>query len=342
MPLGCSAKGKVVMPVIRNSARAFIAALIVLVIFHGIMSVLGLGVFLANKIEPPSPDRAFQIFVTRVAVDAALLAIGHWLLRSFGLATRMAYGLMGGAAAVVGYALALSQDLNIAPPLDGSLLTAAVLPTIVGMISATLYAQFAGREMLRSRHSDTASPDAAHPPAIPANFDGPVQVRTSMAATAIASIVPATMAALITLPFVTFFLTQSGNSQDPAWANQITGMALPAYFFMVTLLATALPSAILVGITHATARAFRRTRGMDYTVIGAIVGLITCVALATLAPTPLLALVVVAAAIMGAAYRRFAGLEPLPLPEAVLATDPATLVGEHDAARRTRAVIMNG
>jgi len=92
------------MPVIRNSARAFIAALIVLVIFHTIMSVLGLGVFLANKIEPPSPDRAFQIFVARVTVDAALLAAGHWLLRSFGLATRMAYGLMGGTAAAVGAA----------------------------------------------------------------------------------------------------------------------------------------------------------------------------------------------------------------------------------------------
>jgi hypothetical protein len=81
---------------------------------------------------------------------------------------------------------------------------------------------------------------------------------------------------------------------------------------------------------------------MDYAVIGAIVGLVTSVALSMLAPAPLLALVVVAAALMGAANRRFAGLEPLPLPEVVLATDPAALVGEHDPARQTRAVIMNG
>jgi hypothetical protein len=39
---------------------------------------------------------------------------------------------------------------------------------------------------------------------------------------------------------------------------------------------------------------------------------------------------------------QFAGREPLALPEAVLATDRATLVGEHDPARRTRAVIMKG
>ena len=48
----------------------------------------------------------------RVGVDAALLFAGHWLLRSFGLASRLAYGLMGGAAAAVGYAFALSQNLN--------------------------------------------------------------------------------------------------------------------------------------------------------------------------------------------------------------------------------------
>jgi hypothetical protein len=331
------------MPVIRNSARAFIAALIVLVIFHGIMSVLGLGVFLANQIEPPSPDRAFRIFVTRVAVDAALLAAGHWLLRSFRLASRMVYGLMGGTAAAVGYAVALSQNLNITPPLDGTRLTASVLPILVGMISATLYAQFAGREM-RVRRGTSANPDAAPAPAIPASFDGPVQVRTSMAATTIASMVPAAMVALITIPFVTFVMTQweTGGSQNPAWANQISRMTLPAYFFMLTLFATAIPSAVIVSVTHAAARAFRRTGGMDYAVIGAAVGLIASIALLIWVPAPLLSLVVVAAAIMGAAYRRFAGLEPLPLPEAVLATDPAALVGEHDPARQTRAVIMNG
>ena len=136
------------MPVIRNSARAFAAAVVLLIAFHGVMTVLGLGTFLARNMEPPSPDRAFQMFAVRVGVDAALLFAGHWLLRSFGLATRLAYGLMGGAAAAVGYAFALSQGLNILPALDGTRLTASVLPMLVGMIVATMYAQFAGREMV--------------------------------------------------------------------------------------------------------------------------------------------------------------------------------------------------
>lgn len=332
------------MPVIRNSTRAFIAAVVLLVGFHGVMSVLGLGTFLARNIEPPSPDRAFQIFALRVGIDAALLFAGHWLLRSFGLATRLAYGLMGGAAAAVGYAFALSQNLNLLPPLDGTRLTAAVLPVLVGMIAATMYAQFAGREMVRAGNGSASNPDPGPAPAAPAHFDGPVQVRTSIAATAIASVVPAAIVALVTIPFVTFFLTKwdTGGSQNPAWANQISQMAMPAYFFIATLFATAIPAAIVVGITHAAARVIRRTGGLDYAVVGAVVGALGAATLLMFYPPILFPVAIIAGALMGAIYRRFAGLEPLALPEAVLATDRATLVGEHDPARRTRAVIMNG
>ncbi len=331
------------MPVIRNSARAFISALLFLVAFHGVMSVLGLGTILAKNVEPPSPDRAFQIFAVRVGIDAALLFAGHWLLRSFGLATRLAYGLMGGAAAAVGYAFALSQDLNLLPPLDGTRLTASVLPILVGTIAATMYAQFAGREMVPARNGDATTPDSAPASAVPAIFDGPVQVRTSMVATAIASMVPAAMVALVVIPFVTFVFTrwETGASQNPVWANQISQMTLPAYFFMLTLFATAIPAAIIIGITHAAARVTRRTGGIDYAIIGAVIGAVASAALLMFIPAGLFPVGIIAGAIMGAIYRRFAGLEPLALPEAVLATDRATLVGEHDSARRTRAVIMN-
>ena len=43
-------------------------------------------------------------------------------------------------------------------------------------------------------------------------------------------------------------------------------------------------------------------------------------------------------ALMGAVYRRFAGLAPLALPEPVLVDDPATLLG---ADRCQHAVITN-
>jgi hypothetical protein len=332
------------MPVIRNSARAFIAALLLIGAFHGVMSVLGLGTVLARNAEPPSPDRALQIYAMRVGIDAVLLFAGHWLLRSYGLASRLAYGLMGGAAAAVGYAFALSQNISLLAPLEGTRLSASVLPILVGMIAATMYHQFAGRELPPSKTANAADAGAATAAESRTSFDGPVQVRTSLAATAIASAVPAAMVALAIIPFVTFFLTQwdTGTSQNPAWANQISRMTMPAYFFMLTLFATAIPAAIAVGVTHALARAIGRNGGIDYAIIGAIVGAVAFTALLVFLPAFFFPVGIMIGALIGGIYRRFAGLEPLASPEAVLAMDRATLVGEHDPARRTRAVIMNG
>ena len=46
-------------------------------------------------------------------------------------------------------------------------------------------------------------------------------------------------------------------------------------------------------------------------------------------------------AIMGALYRSFSGLEPVPLPEAIIATDPNALVGADDPARHQHKVILS-
>lgn len=332
------------MPVIRNSSRAFIAALLVLVAFHGVMSALGLGVFLADKIEPPSPDRALKLFIMRVGVDVALLAGGHWLLRSRGIATRTAYALMGGAATAIGYEVALLNDLNLMPPLAGTHLSAAVMPTLVGIIAATLYAQFAGREMVKAAPGKAADDAAPSTPKPPLTFDGPVQVRTSVVATLIASSIPAAIAALLVAPFAGLLMHKfpAGAFQNMLWADQISRMLLPAYFFMFALFATIIPSAIAIGIIHAIARAIPRTGAVAYAAIGAGVAAFALAALLEWM-TPLLFLpFVIVGALMGAVYRGFAGLEPKALPEPVLASDPATLVGEDDPARRTRAVILNG
>ena len=57
--------------------------------------------------------------------------------------------------------------------------------------------------------------------------------------------------------------------------------------------------------------------------------------------SPLMMAAVGCGAIMGALYRRFAGLEPVPLPEAVIATDPNALVGADDPARHQHRVILS-
>lgn len=333
------------MAVVRNSTRAFMAVLVLLALFHGVMVVLGLGTFLADQVEPPSPDRAFQIFILRVGADALCFASGHWLLRSFGIGTRAAYGLMGGAAAAIGYTIALANNLMIMPPLDGTRLTASLLPILVGMIAAAMYAKLAGREMRAAPSGTASSTDAAAPARAPLTFDGPIQVRTSMAAIAFASAVPAAIIALVTIPFVTSILSYF-DAETPRsfnWGKQLNEMALPAYFFMVALFATSIPSAIVIATTHAIARSTRRVRGINYGCIGAAVA-----ASGALLISPFMSLwltlpiAITAGVLMGLIYRWFAGIEPLSLPEVVLATDSATLVGADDPSRRTRAVIMNG
>jgi hypothetical protein len=333
-----------VVPVVRNSIRAFAAVLVLVAAFHGVMAVLGLGAFLAAKLEPPTPDQAFLTFLMRVAVDALALATGHYLMRTQGWGTRMLYGLMGGGAMALSYAFSLWGSLNIMPPLDGTRLSASALPILVGMVAGTLYAQLAGRETVPGRAEGTAETREPAASTSPVTFDGPVQVRTSLAATAIASVVPAAIVALMIAPFAALFLTKWDTSafQNPVWANQISRMILPAYFFMLTLFATAIPAAIVVGVTHTVARLARRTRGMDYAMLGAAVMTVACLAFLIYVPLMYFSPLVIAGALMGAVYRRFAGLEPLALPEAVLATDPATLVAKDDPARRTRAVILNG
>lgn len=332
------------MSVVRNSLRTFLSVLVLLCAFHGVMFVLGLAVFLAHNQTPPTPDVVFKIYMMRVGVDAGLLVLGHYLLRTSRAATRIAYGAMGAAATGVGYAFALSRGLMISPVPEGSYLTAAILPMIVGMIAATIYAQFAGRDAIEARGSDRVEAPS-HRDAQRVTFDGPVQVRTSFIAIVIASFIPAAIAGLVFFPFVTLMYGHiwEGHFLAYDWSQRVSEMALPVYLVMVVLIITALPAAIVVRITHAVARAVNRLNGLDYALIGAIVsGIGAALLLVVVQAYALIPYAVISGAIMGAVYRKFAGLEPLALPEAVLATDRAALVGQDDAARRTRAVIMDG
>ncbi len=81
--------------------------------------------------------------------------------------------------------------------------------------------------------------------------------------------------------FVSFLFShwKTDGSHDAELTKQITTMALPAYFFVLTLFATALPAAIVVAVTHAAARVARRSSRVDYAIIGAAVGIVASMAL---------------------------------------------------------------
>lgn len=330
------------MYIVKNSPRALLVALIPLGIVHAVLVTMALLGAKANGAEVAAPDQILVFYVTRLAIDGGLLFAGHWLMRQQAISSRVAYALMGGVMAAVGYAFALRNSVQLSAPQGGAVLSIGLLPTIAGMLSGFLYGQFAGL---------TLAPGASLPSrenvSAPLGFDGPVRVRTSVAGIAIAATMPAVLTtvfsvmAVALLPGYFKYLTGGPGPVLPL----VIAAAIPAQLFLTFIVATIVPSAIFVLCLHHIARALRRDRALEYAGIGAAMALVCGFLLGPLAPLAALSHLLIPAmacgAIMGALYRRFAGLEPLPLPEAVIASDPEALVGSDHPARRQHSVILS-
>jgi hypothetical protein len=329
------------MYVINNSPRALLVALIPLGIAHAVMLAMALLGVKAVEAELPAPDQVLMFYLTRLAIDGSLLFAGHWMLRRRAISSRMAYALMGGTMAAIGYAIAVRNSLELISPASGTLLTVGALPVVAGMLSGFLYGQFAGQ-----------SPAADFPAhsyeglVTSLAFDGPIRVRTSIAGILIAATMPAVLTTSLSVLVVTLlptYFTYLTGGPGPQ-LGPVIAAAIPAQLFLAILVATIFPSAILVLCSHHIARALGLHRPFEYAALGGGLALIcgyllAPLALHTSAPTFLM-LAAVYGAVMGALYRRFAGLEPVPLPEVVITNDPRTLVGADHPARQQHGVIL--
>lgn len=330
------------MYVVNNSPRALLVALIPLGVAHGVLLAMALLGTMAVEAEPPAPDQVLTFYLTRLAIDGGLLFAGHLMLRQRAVSGRVAYALMGGAMAAVGYAIAIRNSVELFPPGGGTVLTVGMLPVIAGMLSGFLYGQFAGLEPAAKfpAHSYEGLLTSFA-------FDGPIRVRTSVAGIVIAAMMPTVLTTVLSvavvglLPTYFHYLT---SGPGPV-LGPVIAAAIPAQLFLTILIATIIPSAIFVLCLHHVARAIRRHRAFEYAAIGGVMALICGYLLAPLTPFTSLSYLLIPAAgygaIMGALYRRFAGLEPLPLPEAVIANDPNALVGADHPARRQHGVILS-
>ena len=350
------------MFIVKTSFRAFLFALMPLFFVHGVLLAMAL---LGSQTNPPSmalppPDKAFGMLMLRVGIDAAGLMLGHFICRGFGVGSRAAYALIGAVAAAGGYAISIQQGLVPPSPYEGVTVTAGILPTLTGMVAGFLYGQFAGRENLVPVNTEAAGTHAASviavaKPAPPTVFDGPVQVRTSIAAMFFASFFPAFLTAVLffmmTYGFVSGVQDGPGEPMRFVWSRQIMALALPAQMFLMTAMTTMIPGAIFLAIAHAIARGLRRTSGLAYAGVGALVGAAFGIVLIPFGGLPsfpftgvgfLILPLAAIGAIMMAVYRRFAGMEPQPLPEPVIATDLEALVPEDHPSRRVHAVVLNG
>ena len=326
------------MYVVKNSARALMTALIPLAAVHAVLFAMLLLRTQTTQalLALPPPDKVLILYVVQLAMDAALLFSGHLLLRERAVSSRVAYALMGGAMAASSYAIALHNGLLLSSPASGTQITAGLLPTFAGMMAGFLYCQFAGLAP-----ADVWPKFSTEALITSCRFDGPVRVRTSIAATAIAAVIPAIMTTLLTLAVFSALLpTDLGSAAGPT----IFVAALPAQTFLITLTVTIFPAAIFVVCTHHVARALHRKSGLDYAALGGLQAALCSMAIVPF--TPFTSVIfplggpVMCGAIMGALYRRFAGIEPVPLPEPVIVTDENTLVPADHSSRQGHGVMF--
>ena len=330
------------MYVVKNSERALFVALIPLAVVHAVLLAMAL---LATQAIPyratmPPPDKILLHFAGRLALDGVLLFGGHLALRQFNICSRAAYALIGGVMAATSYLLAMRNGLLMFSVPAGSEITAGLLPTTAGTVAGFLYGQFAGLVAVAAA-PQVAAPATAEPASAPRVFDGPVRVRTSVGAIAIAATAPAALSAVLVFMLVVVFGGMAGMDGPGA----IFTAAIPAQIFLTALIGTSVPSAILMLAAHHIARSLNRGKGGEYAAIGSLVAGGCVVLLTPLMPIDtmllFLAIAVVNGAIMGALYRRFAGIEPVPLPEVVIATDPQALVGADHPSRHQHGVILS-
>jgi hypothetical protein len=325
------------MYAVKSSSRALFVALIPLALVEaGLLVMALLGTQATPQTDMPAPDHILVFYAGRLAMDGALLFAGHWMLRQRAISSRMAYSLMGGVMAAASYAIAIRNSVQLFPPGGGTVLTIGLLPTIAGMITGFLYGQFAGvapagRWPKLSYEGLTTS----------LSFDGPIRVRTSVAAIAIAATMPAALTSILSFSAMSLII--------PAYLTTTPGpliaAAIPAQLFLTMLVVTIVPSAIFVLCLHHIARALHRDRAFEYAAIGSLMAVICVILIAPLIPVSSFFVLPVSAAgygaIMGVLYRRFAGIEPVPLPEAVIAADPNALVGADHPSRRQHSVILS-
>jgi hypothetical protein len=329
------------MYVVKNSARALLTAAIPFAAVHAVSFAM---LLLRTQSTPvllalPSPDKVLVLYIVRLTIDTTLLFAGHLMLRSRAVSGRLAYALMGGAMAAASYAIVLHNGLLLAAPDAGTAITAGLLPTLAGMMAGFLYCQFAGLAPI-----DVWPKFSVEALNASRTFDGPTRVRTSIAATTIAAVIPAIMTTLLTLAVFSALLpTNLGGAVGPT----IFVAALPAQTFLISLTVTIVPAAIFVVCTHHIARALRRKSGLDYAALGGLLAALCSLVIVPFTPfTPFasdifpLVSAIMCGAIMGALYRRFAGIEPVPLPEPVIVTDENALVPADHPSRREHSLMF--
>ena len=296
-------------------------------------------------------DRLLLSCLTGGIVFGLLFCLGHLAARRAKLGWRPLYSLIGSVSLVLAYASQMRPvDLRAIAD-QGLIVYFFVLPALVGAAAGFIYAFKAGWEV--GDDDPKALADAVDgAPSGPSvsemkvrdteYFDGPLRTRTSfllmILSAALATALVTGARALFVFAFEASHLADQSNVsvlEHTARLSLFSGLEM-AMLILVGIIPISL--SILAG--HYIARAFKTHAHWAYFLIG--LGAPLLIALLSFGFLLVFGLMICLPTAIGMAlYRSFAGLEPVPVREDILVSDPRALVPEGHARRRFGRVIRS-
>ena len=330
------------MPLVRTDRPALLVGAVVMALFT--LEVVRTGLVMTARTSG-SLDAWVLMALATGALYALLFLVGHDRIRARGMRSRGVYAAVGAAAAVPPFLVAVGWTALAGAGRSGMLSALLVCPLVLGALLGFLYHRRAGYEVegddpaaLAAMAAGGGGDGALLAAAEATYFDGPLVVRNSLGANALASL----------LGGVTFVLAVTFGQANDLAASPV-GQFMAANGPGKTLLQGAIGLALPIGLLLRLTQAWLRARGLssmrDYALAGIVGPLVfsILIALTGMSWFALAYLVQLLAPSLVAmlAYRSLAGLEPAPLPDDIEVTDRRTLVGADHVRRRMARIIVD-
>jgi len=300
-------------------------------------------------------DRLVVWCLSGGVIYTAIFLAGHFALRRFGVGDRGAYAGLGAAACVLAFcALGLFGGLVDAFQ-RGAGLSYLIAPAGLGAVFGFLYAHRAGWETAGDDPSALSDALAARTAAVTGRaeadpalvrtpgadyYDGPMQVRTVIPLMLLSAVFATILAGLLRGAMVigreVFLVSDEGAARMIEHALETSPAAGIELLFL--LVAGVLPMTIVILAGHYVARGFKTSSPAAYFGIGLILPPILAV-FSMFLFLVLALMIMLPTAVAMVIYNRLAGLEPVPVKNDVIVSDPRHLVSAEHPRRRFARII---
>lgn len=303
-----------------------------------------------------SDDALVLSLLKGTAVYAFVFFVGHFALQRTGLPHTAAYVGLGAASAILVYVLHTPAPVWQQMIDDGNLSTHLLVPGLLGVVLGAVYRWTAWTNEIDEdmdglsaayRRQIADGGDGEHGEAglivhgDAAYFDGPLQVRTSPAAFLLAAV--AACAANLAISMIFSLSTYSNFKIVDREAYLNYDLLLQALSGLMSGLLYGflafLPVVFLVALSHLVLRSLRQTGYAAYGIAGLLSSPVTIILTGGMAAYVGM-FAIIPAMIVALAYRRFAGLEPAPVAEDIVARNRRDLVGSNHVRRKAGRVIL--